>query len=269
MNDAARVSVAIIGSGNIGTDLMIKVMRYSKHLKMGAMVGIDPASDGLARAQRLEEVTAIERLVTHAANEHGFDQVALRRLNMIPASAMPYQTPNAGAYDSGDFAAVMDDGLRQADWAGFAARRAASEQAGRLRGIGIATYLEAGGGGGTPKDQVAAQFDMNGLMTLHAATQSSGQGHETTYPEIVAGVLGIGTEGIRFNPGPPAMELVGNGSGGSRAALGTGSAFKVKIFQPARFKCDAPTRHLFCEITSVSKPSLRPKPGTSPWCKTC
>jgi carbon-monoxide dehydrogenase large subunit len=178
-------------------------------------------------AGRPDIAYAIERLVDYAAHEHGFDPIELRRKNLIPRAAMPYQTPNAGVYDSGDFAAVMDDALQRADWAGFPARREQSARAGRLRGIGIATYLEAGGGGAAPKDQVAVQFDANGGMTLYAVTQSSGQGHETIYPQILAAALGIDAAGIRFHPSPPVAELVGNGTGGSRGVLGTGSAFQM------------------------------------------
>ncbi|MGQ0524935.1 MAG: xanthine dehydrogenase family protein molybdopterin-binding subunit [Betaproteobacteria bacterium] len=178
-------------------------------------------------AGRPDIAYAIERLVDYAAREHGFDPIELRRKNLIPKEAMPYKTANAGSYDSGDFEAVMDDALQRADWAGFTARREASARAGKLRGIGIATYLEAGGGGAAPKDQVAAEFDEHGGMTLYAVTQSSGQGHETIYPQIVAATLGIDASGIRFHPSPPAADLVGNGTGGSRAVLGTGSAFRI------------------------------------------
>jgi aerobic carbon-monoxide dehydrogenase large subunit len=178
-------------------------------------------------AGRPDIAYAIERLVDYAAREHGFDPVELRRRNFVPASAMPYRTANAGTYDSGDFEAVMEDALARADWRGFPARRSASERAGKLRGIGIATYLEAGGGGSAPTDQVAAEFDRNGEITLFAVTQSSGQGHETVFPQIVAETLGIGTRHVRFHPQPPPHELVGSGTGGSRGVLGTGSAFKV------------------------------------------
>lgn len=188
-------------------------------------------------AGRPDIAYAIERLVDHAAHEHGFDPIALRRRNFVPKEAMPYKTANAGTYDSGDFAAVMDDALARADWNGFPARRAASQRAGKLRGIGIATYLEAGGGGSAPKDQVAAEFDANGNMTLFAVTQSSGQGHETVFPQIVARVLGIDTRHIRFHPSPPSADLIGSGTGGSRGVLGTGSAFKLlgeKLIETAR-----------------------------------
>jgi carbon-monoxide dehydrogenase large subunit len=188
-------------------------------------------------AGRPDIAYAIERLVDYAAVEHGFDPVALRRKNLIPREAMPYQTPNAGTYDSGDFEGVMDDALERAGWSGFPARRAAAKRAGKLRGIGIATYLEAGGAGAVPKDQVAVEFDRNGAMTLYAITQSSGQGHETIFPQIVAATLGVDTRHVRFHPRPPAANLVGNATGGSRGALGTGSAFRVlgeKLIERAR-----------------------------------
>jgi aerobic carbon-monoxide dehydrogenase large subunit len=188
-------------------------------------------------AGRPDIAYAIERLVDYAAHEHGFDPIELRRKNFIPRDAMPYKTPNAGAYDSGDFEAVMDDALKRADWQGFAARRSAAQRDGKLRGIGIATYLEAGGGGAAPKDQVSVEFDSAGGMTLFAVTQSSGQGHETVFPEIVAERLGIDPSHIRFHPRPPAADLVGNGTGGSRGVLGTGSAFRVlgdKLVELAR-----------------------------------
>ena len=178
-------------------------------------------------AGRPDIAYAIERLVDYAAHEHGFDPLELRRRNFIPSEAMPYKTPNAGAYDSGDFRAVMETALKRADWSGYAARRDTSQRAGKLRGIGIATYLEAGGGGSAPKDQVAVEFDSDGHMMLFAVTQSSGQGHETVFPQIVAQTLGIEAGEIRFHPSPPAADLVGSGTGGSRGVLGTGSAFKV------------------------------------------
>ncbi len=188
-------------------------------------------------AGRPDIAYAIERLVDYTAHEHGFDALDLRRKNFIPRAAMPYKTPNGTVYDSGDFAAVMEDALKHADWSGFAARRAASEHAGKLRGIGIATYLEAGGGGSAPKDQVAVEFDGDGGMLLFAVTQSSGQGHETVFPQIVAAALGIDAAQIRFYPWPPEAELMGSGTGGSRGALGTGSAFRVlgeKLIELAR-----------------------------------
>ena len=178
-------------------------------------------------AGRPDIAYAVERLVDYAAHEHGLDPIELRRRNFVPRDAMPYKTPNAGTYDSGDFESVMNDALERAAWKSFPERRTASARAGKLRGIGIATYLEAGGGGAAPKDEVAVEFDASGNMTLFAVTQSSGQGHETVFPQIVCETLGIDPAHARFHPSPPPADLVGNGTGGSRGALGTGSAFKI------------------------------------------
>jgi aerobic carbon-monoxide dehydrogenase large subunit len=178
-------------------------------------------------AGRPDIAYAIERLVDYAAHEHGFDPIELRRKNFIPSAAMPYKTPNGNTYDSGDFRAVMEDALERADWNNFSRRKEESKRNGKLRGIGIATYLEAGGGGAAPKDQVAVEFDKDGRMTLYAVTQSSGQGHETVFPEIVAGELGVNVGDVRFSPSASSADLVGNGTGGSRGVLGTGSAFKM------------------------------------------
>lgn len=188
-------------------------------------------------AGRPDVAYAIERLVDYAAHEHGFDPIELRLRNFIRRDAMPYKTANGTVYDSGDFAAVMEYALARADWENFPQRREAANRKGRLRGIGIATYLEAGGGGSAPKDQVKAEFRDDGTMTLYALTQSSGQGHETVFPQIVDSELSIGVEHIRFDPRPAAAELTGSGTGGSRGILGTGSAFRVlgrKLVELAR-----------------------------------
>ncbi len=178
-------------------------------------------------AGRPDIAFAIERLVDHAAAEHGFDPVAIRRKNFIETAAMPYQTPNGTTYDCGDFAAVLDDALERSDWSRFAARRSRSKGAGKLRGIGIATYLEASGGGAAPKDQVEARWDRSGNVTVYTLAHSSGQGHETTFAHIVASALGLPIEQVHVREGDPDIALVGSGTGGSRSLLGAGSACKV------------------------------------------
>lgn len=178
-------------------------------------------------AGRPDIACAIERLVDHAAAEHGFDPVELRRRNFVPPEAMPYKTANGTTYDCGEFAAVMDKALLLADWAGFPARREQSVRAGRLRGIGIASFLESSGAGGAPRDEVFARFDAMGDLHLYAVSQSGGQGHETTFVNIVAAELGITDERVHFHEGDPDLKIVGNGTGGSRSLYGAGSAFKL------------------------------------------
>ena len=188
-------------------------------------------------AGRPDIACAIERLVDHAAAEHGFDPVELRRRNFVPPEAMPYKTANGTTYDCGEFAAVMDKALALADWAGFPARREQSARAGRLRGIGMASFLESSGAGGAPRDEVFARFDARGDLHLYAVSQSGGQGHETTFVNIVTAELGISGERVHFHEGDPDLKMVGNGTGGSRSLYGAGSAFKLlgpKIIETAK-----------------------------------
>jgi carbon-monoxide dehydrogenase large subunit len=188
-------------------------------------------------AGRPDIAYAIERLVDHAAAEHGFDPAELRRRNFVPVEAMPYKTANGTTYDCGEFEAVMDQALALADWQGFNARRERAAGAGRLRGIGLATYLEISAPGVAPKDEVFARFDRSGNLNLYAVSQSSGQGHETTFVHIVTEALGVTDESIRFHEGDPDLRVVGNGTGGSRSLLGAGSAFKLlgpKLIETAK-----------------------------------
>ena len=188
-------------------------------------------------AGRPDIASAIERLVDHAAAEHGFDPAELRRRNFVPADAMPYKTANGTTYDCGEFEAVMDKALALADWAGFAARRDQSARAGRLRGIGMASFLESSGAGGAARDEVFARFDAGGDLHLYAVSQSGGQVHETTFVNIVTTGLGISGERVHFHESDPDLRIVGNGTGGSRSLYGAGSAFKLlgpKIVETAR-----------------------------------
>ena len=168
----------------------------------------------------------IERLVDHAAAEHGLDRVALRTRNFVPKNAFPYRTANGTVYDCGDFEGVLREALQLSDFAGFAARRQSSLARGRRRGIGFACYLEASGGGAAASDQVSCRFGADGDLTLYAMTGPSGQGHETSFAQIVADGLGIHTGHIAYRASDPASGLIGNGTGGSRSLLGAGSAFK-------------------------------------------
>jgi aerobic carbon-monoxide dehydrogenase large subunit len=171
---------------------------------------------------------AIERLVDQAACELGIDPAELRRRNLVPKSKFPYKIATGFEYDCGDFEGVLDKALAAADWQGFADRKKESEKHGRLRGRGIATYIEASGAGGfAPYDQVQLTWglgsDNGARIVLRATSHSHGQGHETTYAQIVSGVLGVPMETIRLRTADPDMNMVGNPTGGSRSLLGVGS----------------------------------------------
>jgi aerobic carbon-monoxide dehydrogenase large subunit len=179
-------------------------------------------------AGRPDIAFAIETLMDAAAAEHGFDPIALRRKNFIPKDAFPYVTANVTTYDCGEFEAVMDKALRLADYDGFPARRSLAQKAGKLRGIGVASYLEASGAGAV-KDNVSGRWDSNGRLNLYGVTGPSGQGHETTFAQLVADGLRISLQDVRYRASDPGQALVGNGTGGSRSLYGAGSAFKVLI----------------------------------------
>jgi carbon-monoxide dehydrogenase large subunit len=193
-------------------------------------------------AGRPDIACAIERLVERAAAEHGFDPIALRRKNFIPPEAMPYKTANGTTYDCGEFEAVMDKALALADWKGFPERRERSKREGRLRGIGIATFLEASAAGLAPKDQAFARFDKAGILHVSCVSQSTGQGHETAFVRILCEGLGLINENagerIRIHEGNLDMTVVGNGTGGSRSLYGAGSA--VKLLGPKLIETASP-----------------------------
>jgi aerobic carbon-monoxide dehydrogenase large subunit len=169
-----------------------------------------------------EAVNIIERLIDAAARQCGFDRAELRRRNFVPAAAMPFSNAFGFSVDSGDFPATFDRALVAADVAGFDARRAASEARGRLRGLGFAYHIKATGG--SPHENVDIRFEGDGTVSLITGTQTIGQGHETTFPQILADRLGIPNALIRLRQGDTDLIPMGGGHGSSRATYMGGTA---------------------------------------------
>jgi aerobic carbon-monoxide dehydrogenase large subunit len=169
--------------------------------------------DAYRGAGRPEAAYVIERLVDAAAREIGIAPDELRRRNFIKPSAMPYQTATGKSYDSGDFVAHMGRAQDIADWAGFRVRLAQSKKAGRLRGIGLATYIEACGNNGP--ETAVIQLERDGSVTVLIGSQSTGQGHATAYAQLVAERLGIPPERVTVVQGDTARIATGVGTGGS------------------------------------------------------
>src|SRR5262249_33117088 len=142
-------------------------------------------------AGRPEAVLIVERLVDEAASLLHADPLALRRRNMIPGDAMPYRTLTGSVFDSGDFGALIAKAEEASQWRTFTQRRKAAAGRGAIRGIGCSVFLEPSGGGLTPKDQVAIRFPAADQVVLYSVAGPSGQGHETVFPELVAGMLGV------------------------------------------------------------------------------
>ncbi len=169
---------------------------------------------------------ALERLVEHAAHEIGVDPAELRRRNFI--RKFPYRIAAGFEYDCGDFEGAMDKALAAADWKGFPERRKHSGKNGKLRGRGMSTYIEATGAGFAPQDQVEMRWSEDGAtLTLYAPTHNHGQGHETTYAQVVSQVLGIAPAAIRLRTAGPEFYLTGNATGGSRSLLAVGSVLML------------------------------------------
>ncbi|HTU53654.1 MAG TPA: xanthine dehydrogenase family protein molybdopterin-binding subunit [Acetobacteraceae bacterium] len=178
--------------------------------------------DAYRGAGRPESNYLVERLVDAAARELGIDRVEIRRRNMVCPTAMPYMTAMGQTYDSGDFRRVLDTALEKIDWVGFPTRRAAAEKRGRMRGIGLAYYLEATGGDSTERAEI--RFAPDGLVDVFVGTQSTGQGHETAYVQLIADRLGVPGENVRIHQGDSDAIPTGGGTGGARSLYSEGQA---------------------------------------------
>ena len=191
--------------------------------------------DAYRGAGRPEATFLLERLVDVVAKETGIDRIELRRRNFIPRDAFPYQTPVALNYDSGDYQATLKTGLATADWAGFEDRRRAAALRGKLRGIGISTYVEACGiapsklvgqlGARAGLYEVAeVRVHPTGSVTVFTGTHSHGQGHETTFAQLVSDQLGVPIDLVEIVHGDTGKIPFGMGTYGSRSLPVGGSA---------------------------------------------
>ena len=210
--------------------------------------------DAYRGAGRPEATFLIERLVDIAAKEMGMDRVEIRRRNFIPTDAFPYQTPVALQYDSGDYFATLEQAQKAADWAGFEARRAEARKRGKLRGIGISTYLEAcgiapsniaGALGARAGLYEAATVRVHptGTVTILTGSHSHGQGHETTFAQVVADHLGIGIGQVEIVHGDTGKIPFGMGTYGSRS-LAVGGTAIVKALDKVVNKAKKIAAHL-------------------------
>lgn len=191
--------------------------------------------DAYRGAGRPEACYLIERLVEQAARETGIEKTEIRRRNFIAASEMPYQTPVALEYDSGDFIRNLEDGLKAADYDGFAARRAESEKNGKLRGVGLATYIEACGIAPSAVagalgaraglfESAEVRVHPTGSVTVFTGAHQHGQGHETTFAQLVADGLGVEVDNVEVVHGDTDRVQFGMGTYGSRSLAVGGSA---------------------------------------------
>ncbi|HEX2482647.1 MAG TPA: xanthine dehydrogenase family protein molybdopterin-binding subunit, partial [Methylomirabilota bacterium] len=173
-------------------------------------------------AGRPESTYVIERLIDDAARQLGRDPVELRRINLIPPSAMPYRTAFKVTYDCGQFEKSMDKALRLADVGGFAARRETSRRRGRLRGLAVVNAIERAA---APQPEFAEiRFDPSGSATVLMGTKDQGQGHETTFKQVLHERLGLDPDAVRYVDGDTDRVAFGTGTMGSRSTVVGGSA---------------------------------------------
>ena len=173
-------------------------------------------------AGRPEANYVLERVVEEASRVTGIDPAKLRRRNLIPAAAMPYKTAVGTTYDSGDFAPIFDKALALADYDGIKARRRDAKKRGRYRGIGVSCMLEHAGG--SPIEGAWLTFPGNGTLTVNLNVQSTGQGHASVFPRLVAERLGIPRDKVNHRHGDSALEIAGYASVGSRSAMTAGAS---------------------------------------------
>jgi carbon-monoxide dehydrogenase large subunit len=183
------------------------------HVRLRAAYTNTVPVDAYRGAGRPEASYLIERAVDAAAHDLGIAPDAIRRKNLIKPKALPYKTPTGKVYDSGDFAATLARAQELVDWDGFNKRAAQSRRGGRLRGIGIATYIEACGNNGP--ETASITLDQDGGVTLLIGSQSTGQGHATSYSQLIAERLALPPERVRVVQGDTDRIRSGAGTGGS------------------------------------------------------
>ena len=194
------------------------------HLKM-AIALTNTAPIGVTRGPGFAEaVGVIERLIDKAASDHGFDRIALRRVNL--ANKMPWRNAVGNTVDSGNFLNCLDVASQAADLRGFDERRQHSQSQGQLRGLGLAMHIKATGG--APDENIDLTFHHDGVI-LTTGTQAIGQGHETSFRQIVGGLLGLPASSIEYRAGDTSLIPMGGGHGSSRATYMAGTAISMAV----------------------------------------
>jgi carbon-monoxide dehydrogenase large subunit len=224
------------------------------HCTVRAIFTHTVAVDAYRGAGRPEAAYLVERLVDLAARALNMDRAEIRRKNFIRPEEFPYASPVGLTYDVGNYHATLDLGLQHADYAGFEQRRAEAKKRGKLRGIGLSTYVEAcgiapsavaGALGARAGLYESAQIRVHpsGSVTVYTGTHSHGQGHETTFAQIVSDYLGVPIDQVEVVHGDSAKSSFGMGTYGSRSLAVGGSAI-VKAMDKIVAKAKKIAAHL-------------------------
>lgn len=199
-----------------GVGIMSGLYRIpAAHFRARAVLSNTPPTIPYRSAGRPEAMFVIERLIDMAADLHGFDPVKLRRRNLIRADELPYRNPTGVTYDKGEYERVMDHALRLGEWSTFPQRRKQARKRGKLRGIGVANYIELTMG--NPRERAEVIVRPDGGVDVIVGTLSSGQGHETSFTQCVSEWLGVPFDTVRLVQGDTDIVPVGGGSHSGRS----------------------------------------------------
>jgi aerobic carbon-monoxide dehydrogenase large subunit len=198
-----------------GVQMMSSVYRMpAAHFRARATLSNTAPTRPYRSAGRPEVIFVVERLIDLAAREHGFDRVALRRRNLLKQNELPYKNPFGLTYDSGDYGGAMETALKLGDWAGFKRRRREAKKRGKCRGIGVANYVDVSTG--VPREKAEILVKPEGIVELVIGVTSQGQGHETSFAQLVTEWLGVPLESIRVIAGDTDRVTVGGGAHSGR-----------------------------------------------------
>ncbi|HYM71840.1 MAG TPA: xanthine dehydrogenase family protein molybdopterin-binding subunit [Stellaceae bacterium] len=204
------------GSLNKGVEIMSSIYHVpTVHFRARAALTNTLPTRPYRSSGRPEVMFVMERLIDLAAKQTGIDRIELRRRNLVPASAMPYTNPFGMVYDSGEYHACMERVLALGDWRGFPARRAEAKARGKCRGIGVANYVDTATG--APREKAEMVVKPEGIVEIAIGTVSQGQGHETSFAQLVTDWLGVPIDSVRLVTGDTARVSVGGGAHSGRA----------------------------------------------------
>ena len=198
-----------------GVQMMSSIYRMpAAHFRARATLSNTSPTRPYRSAGRPEVIFVIERLIDLAARECGFDRLALRRRNLVAPNELPYENPFGMQYDSGDYCGAMETALKLGDWTGFPARRREAKKRGKCRGIGVANYVDISSG--VPRERAEIAVKPEGVVELVIGVPSQGQGHETSFAQLLNTWLGVPIDAVRLVAGDTDRVSVGGGAHSGR-----------------------------------------------------
>jgi aerobic carbon-monoxide dehydrogenase large subunit len=198
-----------------GVEIMSSIYRMpASHFRARATLSNTSPTRPYRSAGRPEVIFVMERLIDLAARDFGFDRVAIRRRNLVTEKEMPYKNPFGMEYDSGDYIGVMETALKLGDWTGFKRRRAEAKKRGKWRGISVGNYVDTATG--VPREKAEITVLPQGAVELVIGVVSQGQGHETSFAQLICEWLGVPIESVRLVAGDTDRVTVGGGAHSGR-----------------------------------------------------